>query len=274
MQSALDTSNFQPEEGYLELLEDQIRNLPVMIQYVVPAASVTTAADESANTTIGDSSTSTAIGKKRSNSTTSAPLSPESNHKRKKQALSTPSLSSSSAGNVKSFTFNMYPSEEEELSYPGNKRLFAVRKTKDLCLYAQAMNRLVIPTGRGRGSFSAKKDKDKDKTKDGNDENGAFATPGKVDDANTAVGMCFAGISTSNKTNGQGNPGKVTTTAAATTTTGPKTAENGTEVEKKEPPKYTPKVLTFAGQTFAASIGCTQVGVMFSDMICTVKLCV
>lgn len=243
VQSALSVDNFIPEEGFLEMLEESIDNLPIAIQYVAPGNS-------------GDS-------KKRQSSSNGSKSTKTGSKRRKKSTDSLMDI-------PQNFTFTMYPSELEDLPCPGNKRYFALMKTVSLCRYAQAVNPLdVSHSFRGRSSFGQA---------GGNGEavlhvNNAVSVAEAealshniaMEEENAAVGMCFAGIS--NSANGdsldQEKNGRLTISGAEKRleTAKDKTATkegDGGEQEKKEP-KYTPKVLAFAGQTFAAAIGCAQV---------------
>jgi hypothetical protein len=127
VQSALSVDNFIPDEGFLEMLEESIDNLPIAIQYVAPGNS-------------GDS-------KKRQSSSNGSKSTKTGSKRRKKSTDSLMDI-------PQNFTFTMYPSELEDLPCPGNKRYFALMKTVSLCRYAQAVNPLdVSHSFRGRSSF-------------------------------------------------------------------------------------------------------------------------
>jgi len=273
MEGALTACNYKPEDGFLSDLEESIDNLPVHIQYLLPGQSSTESSSESKKRHPKGSGSGTANGSVKST---------KGNKRNKKKSLY------SQLDKSAPFTFTMYPSEHEDLLVPGNKRQFALLKAASLCHYAQTMNKLTVPQGRGRGGGAGG-------LTGSSDLSGTAATAGSahktyvepnaaslsklsaaeaealrrnmaIDEENAAAGMCFTGINTNKVPDGETGSGKMSSAngkkqgvAKAGTDSKDGVGGDGVEHEKREYSKYTPKVLSYAGQTFAASIGCTQV---------------
>ena len=162
------------------------------------------------------------------------------------------------------FSFSNYSSNVDDLSIPKNKRNFALFKTISLCQYAQQRNELLGP----KSMYSSDVGNGHNNVQQDVVDNDYFNAP---QDDSAPIGMCFAGITTTaepsnsskrksttnvdNKTSDQANKKVRLVTPPGSEE---KEGSEQQQREKKEP-KYTPKVLTLAGNTVAAALGCTQV---------------
>lgn len=217
LQTALKATNIVPETDFLDKLEVKVANLRTFVRHVLPPP------DEN---------------KKRGHSAEEKDVVPKKSNKRKKSS------------EASDFSFTMYPSEIDDLSKPGNKRHFALMKTKSLCHYGQQQSRLTVSVSRRGGHQASAQAKKKT-----NSSNEKYLIVNDLEGVDSAAHSAGVGVKLDMES--------VTQAPKANKKKSSKKADNtiseGTCEDKKDAPRYTPKVLTFAGQSFAAAVGCTQV---------------